>query len=329
MNSLENLLDSFQKEDDDDIFRPDIGTEKIVFIHDSYEKRYGKVYEFSDDEYSILSTLLKKSVIPRDSYQFVASVKDFNVSEDDLTTADINRHRKFLEEDLETISPDLVIPLGNLAFKTLTKKSGITSKRGKEFHIELGSGRVIPVVPTLHPFSLYAEPKLRSLFLQDVNNAYTKFILKENKFDGSPYKLINGDIAEFDELMDSVMESDAVAFDVETGGLDFKKDKLFTIGFSVAEKNAFVVAINHRESEWSPKDLAHIKDRISFLMSKNDTVKIAHNLKFDYKFLRNWGISSFNNMEDTQIIHSLVDENLPHGLMDLVKQYFPKELEKF
>ena len=43
----------------------------------------------------------------------------------------------------------------------------------------------------------------------------------------------------------------------------------------------------------------------------------------------NWGISDFNNIEDTQIMHALVDENLPHSLMDLVKQYFPHELEKF
>jgi len=28
-------------------------------------------------------------------------------------------------------------------------------------------------------------------------------------------------------------------------------------------------------------------------------------------------------------MHSLIDENLPHSLMDLVKEYFPQELEKF
>ena len=43
----------------------------------------------------------------------------------------------------------------------------------------------------------------------------------------------------------------------------------------------------------------------------------------------NFDVSVFKNIEDTQMIHSLIDENLPHGLMDLVKQYFPQELETF
>jgi uracil-DNA glycosylase family 4 len=330
MNNLENLFDSFQKEEDDDIFRQEVGDEKIVFVHDSYQKRYGKVYEFSDEEYKILSMLLEKTDLPRDSYQFVAAIKEFNVKEDDLSTKDITRHREFLEEDLLAINPTLIIPLGNLALKTLTKKSGISTKRGKEFAVKMEEkGAVIPVAPTLHPFSLYAEPKLRGLFIQDINNAYKKFILKENKFDGSPYELVNGDLARFDELMDMCMDVDAVAFDLETEGLDFKKDKLLTFGISYGEKEAFVFPIFHKESEWAPSELEHIKSRCAELMKNKNITKIAHNLKFDYKFLRSWGLEIFNNLEDTQIMHSLVDENLPHGLLDLVKQYFPEDLDKF
>ena len=330
MKELENLFKTFEKENKTEITRQEVGEEKIVFLHDSYQKKYGRVFEFSDNEYKILSLLLEKTAIPEDSYQFVAAIKDVNVNEDDLSTADIAKHREYLAEDLEQIQPDLVIPLGNLALKTLTKKSGITTKRGKEFWIKLEEeDDGIPVSPTFHPFSLYAEPKLRPLFIQDVNNAYKKFILKENKFDGSPYEMVNGDPQKFDELMDLVMKSKAVSFDVETEGLDFKKHKLLTIGFSYDECEAFVVPINHHESEWSPSELEHIKIRISDLMGEESIVKIAHNLKFDYKFLRNWGLEEFRNMEDTQILHSLVDENLPHGLMDLVKQYFPQELETF
>lgn len=287
------------------------------------------MYEFSDKEFDILSTLLNKTKLPRDSYQFVAALKSFNVREDDITTLVLSAHREYLEEDLEEIQPDLIIPLGNLALKAVTKKSGITSKRGKEFAVELESCKTVPVVPTLHPFSLYVEPKLRSLFIQDVDNAYNKFILKENRFDGSPYELVNGDISKFDSLMDEADNSDAISFDLETNGLDFKKHKIMTIGISYKERHAFVFPIYHVECEFSPAELVHIRDRIVSLMRNEKVVKIAHNLKFDYKFLRSWGVEEFNNMEDTQVMHSLVDENLPHGLMDLVKQYFPKELLKF
>ena len=330
MKDLENIFDSFKKEEEvASVFRNDTGLEKIVFVHDSYTQRRGRVYEFSDKEFDILSTLLGKTKLPSGTYQFVAALKGFDVKEDDITTTILAAHREYLSEDLEEIQPDLVIPLGNLALKAITKKSGISSKRGKEFVVELESGKKVPVVPTLHPFSLYVEPKLRALFVQDVNNAYNKFILKENKFDGSPYKLVNGDISKFDELMDEAEKSPAIAFDLETNGLDFKKHKIMTLGISYKEKNAFVVPIYHAECEFTPVELNHIKERVKNLMKNPLIVKIAHNLKFDYKFLRSWGVEEFNNMEDTQIMHSLVDENLPHGLMDLVKQYFPKELETF
>lgn len=329
MSDLENLFDSFENEESKTVFRQDVGEEKIVFIHDSYQRKHGRIYEFSDQEYKILTTLLDKTLLPSNSYQFVAAVKDFNVKEDDLTTKDIAHHRELLEEDLLAIKPTLIIPLGNLALKTLTKKSGVSNKRGKEFAISLEDGEDnLPVVPTLHPFSLYAEPKLRGLFIQDVDNAYKKFILKENKFDGSSYELINGDLARFDELMDTVSNCVAIAFDLETEGLDFVKDKLLTFGISYDEREAFVFPVHHKEAEWSPSELGHIYNRCAELMASN-VVKIAHNSKFDYKFLRSWGITDFNNIEDTQIMHSLVDENLPHGLMDLVKQFFPEDLETY
>ena len=328
MNSLEKIIDNFEKSDGVCDFRIPVGDEKIVFIHDCYQKKYGKVFEFKDEEYQTLTSLLGKTKIPSSSYQFVAAVKTFNVTEDDITTKELKEHRDALAEDLEAIMPDLIIPLGNLAMKTLLKKSGITSKRGKEFAVDI-DGKVIPVVPTLHPFSLYAEPKLRGLFLQDVDNAYTKFILRENKLDGSPYELVNGDINRFNELMDLVERSEAVSFDLETGGLDFKKHKLMTLGLAYGEKQAFVVPIFHKECEFTPIEVDHIKSRVVSLMKNPNIVKIAHNAKFDLKFLMNWGVSEFNNIEDTQVLHSLVDENLPHALMDLVKQYFPKELETF
>jgi DNA polymerase-1 len=64
-------------------------------------------------------------------------------------------------------------------------------------------------------------------------------------------------------------------------------------------------------------------------MESSNIVKIAHNMKFDYKFLRQWGLEHFNNVEDSQIIHSLLDENKPHSLKDLTKEYFPNELDVY
>ena len=45
--------------------------------------------------------------------------------------------------------------------------------------------------------------------------------------------------------------------------------------------------------------------------------------------MRQWGLTDFNNIEDSQIIHSLLDENKPHALKDLTKEYFPNELDVY
>ena len=323
---LEKLFENFEK-DNSAAHREELGKEKIVFVHESFQQKNGQVYQFTDEEFQVLRGLLNKTKLPFNSYQFVAAVKLFGAREDDIDTPTLHQHREFLYEDIEAIDPDLIIPLGNLALKTLTKKSGITSKRGKEFSVEIG-GKEYNVVPTLHPFSLYAEPKLRSIFVQDVDNAYDKFILDMNSFDDSPYELVNGDLDRLKELMTETMKSEAVGVDLETDGLDFKMNKIFTIGFSTEEKQGFVFPVFHRESEWSEQDLNQIQDMVKELMSSK-VIKVFHNCKFDLKFLMNWDITEFASIEDTQVMHSLVDENLPHGLMDLVKQYFPTELETF
>ena len=327
MNNLENIFKSFEKEDETSIFRLETSEEKILFVHDSYRRIHGETYSFTDNENNILTSLLESTKLPKGHYQFIPAIGGFDLYEADVSTTQLHMHRESLYEAVAEIKPDLIIPLGNLAFKALTKKSGVSSKRGKEFPIIIDDNEYI-VVPTLHPYSLYAEPKLRGLFIQDINNAYDKFILGLNKFDDSPYELLM-DCQEACSRVKSLLSEDVVAIDLETNGLDFKKHRIFTIGFSSGDKTGFVIPIHHAESPFDNNELSLIQDEVKALFRSKAVIKVLQNCKFDLKFLMNWDIEDFNNIEDTQIMHALVDENLPHGLMDMVKQYYPQELEKF
>jgi len=322
---LDRILENFEKAEDE--HRDDVGSEPVLFVHDSCVRKQGEVFAFHDNDYGILRSLLEKSKIPTRDTQFIAAIKQIGISEKDATTEMIHENRPLLEEDIIKAKPKLIFVLGNLAMKTLLRKSGIANKRGKEFWISIDE-EDIPVVPLYHPFSIYSEPKLRGLFVQDLNNSYDKFVLDKNKLAASSYKLHN-EVTEAVKAIKRVSSHDAVAIDLETTGLDFKKDVITTIGFAVGEKDAFVVPINHRESELSEKDLNSVKDSVRELFEDKNVAKVLHNCKFDLKFLANWGVEVFYNIHDTQIMHSLVNENLPHGLMELVKQYFPHELESF
>jgi uracil-DNA glycosylase family 4 len=323
--SIDDLLKSFEKAEN--THTQEVGSEPIVFLHDSCVKKSGEIYSFRDDEYEVITKLLGKTKLNPDEYQFVASFETLGVSEKDATTSMIQQTRESVETYLKTIQPKLVFVLGNLSMKVLLRKSGISNKRGKEFWVNI-DGFEIPVVPLYHPFSLYSEPKLRSLFIQDVNNSYDKFILNKNKLAESDYRLCNESSTAF-KALDELFSVDAVSVDLETTGLDYKKDKILTIGFATGEKQAFVIPIHHRESDLSDQDLSKVRSSVSKLMSNTSISKVFHNCKFDIKFLINWGVEIFNNIHDTQIMHSLVDENKPHGLMDIVKEYWPNELEQF
>ena len=321
---LEKLLENFDKDEKTkDYSATDVGDEKIVFITSCQYRERGSLYDFNDHEYTAVTALLEKTGVPQGSYQFIPAIRQPNITEEDLTTPDFHEHRPFLYKDLDEIQPDLIIPLGNIALKTLLKKSGIYNKRGKEFEYE-----GCPVVPTYSSDLVFLEPKLRKLFVQDVNNAYDKFILNKNKFDGTGYVLCKT-IEEFNQQMDLAEQHSYLGADIETTGLDFKKHEMSTIAFSYGENKAFTVPINHRESPFDDVDKELIRQRLSALMANKNIEKIFHNCQFDIKFMKTYGIHEFHNIGDTKIMHSLLDENLPHGLMDLVKEYFPQELEKF
>jgi len=321
---LEKLIESFDEEEKNkDYSSTSVGDEKIIFVTPCQYRERGSLYDFTDSEYAIISQLLQSTGLPDGSYQFIPAIREPNTAEDDVMTGTYERHRPFLYEDIRQVNPDLIIPLGNVAMKTLLKKSGLFNKRGREFVFE-----ECPVVPTYGSEALFLEPKLRKLFTQDVDNAYDKFILNKNKFDGTNYTLCNT-IEQVNEMMDKAEQYPVLGADIETTGLDFKKDKMSTNAFAYDENKAFTIPIHHRESPFSGSDIDVIRDRLRSLMSNNDVEKIFHNCQFDIKFLKSFGVEDFNNIGDTKIMHSLIDENLPHGLMDLVKQYFPQELEKF
>lgn len=323
--SIDEIIKSF--ENTENAHREEVGSEHVLFIHDSCVNQRGEIYSFRDDEFGVLSQLLKKTKLKSDEFQFVAAIKALNVSEKDVTTEMIHENRPALEEDIKSIEPNLIFVLGNLAMKTLLRKSGIGTKRGKEFWIDI-DGKSVPVVPLYHPFSIYSEPKLRSLFVQDIDNAYDKFILGKNKLADSTYELHN-DVDSALQAMESTKGKEIVSIDIETTGLDYKKDKITSIGIATGEREAFVIPIYHRESELSNDDISRVRDSFISLLEEPSIGKIFHNCKFDLKFLKNWGVPTFNNIHDTQIMHSLVDENRPHGLMDIVKEEWPRELEEF
>ena len=128
------------------------------------------------------------------------------------------------------------------------------------------------------------------------------------------------------EVIKKYAESEeSIAIDIETTGLDHKLDKMQTIGFSNAKHEADVIPIHHPEADFNEDEIQTILTALQDVFI-NGARKYLQNCKFDIKFLMNSGITRFRKIYDTQILHSLIDENRRHGLASIVRQYFPEEV---
>lgn len=251
--------------------------------------------------------------------------------EEDITTKELNELREiiFKKFDTATNPPKLIIPVNNLALKTLTKKSGIFNKRGKVFPLA-AENTSIPVAPSYDITDVVNEPKLRQLFVQDIENAYYRFVEGQYEKWEEGYELCDTEnkLFEFRDKLSSVSDI-SVAVDIETTGLDFIHDKITTVAISFGKDDTWVIPMYHFENNMDSSTLRLAASIIGELMANPKIEKVLHNCQFDLKFLMSLGIKDYNNIGDTKIVHSLVNENNPHGLMDIVKELFPENLESF
>ena len=292
-----------------------------LFLSDSIRYRFGKARAFSDKEEEII-----QECFPYE-HRTAASVKCPSVKEADMSPVNMKLCRVHLDTTIQKVQPKLVFACGNLAMKMLIKKSGINDKRGKSFEYVTESGHECVVVPIFHPYSVIKEPRHKVLFQTDIRNAYEKYILGKKDKGDFAYRIINSEqeLEVVGEMLKNYKKE--IACDIETTGLNFKTDLIQTIAFSTNE-GTYVFPCDHKDSIFK-KGTPHYSKlwtTLRRILENPDSRKIFHNAKFDLKFLISYGIYT-KNVWDTKIMHHMLDENLPKSLMDLVKLYFPSELE--
>ena len=133
------------------------------------------------------------------------------------------------------------------------------------------------------------------------------------------YKLVQSK-EEHISFIKQIEQQKAVAFDTETTSLDVKEARLLGIAFSYETNSGFYCDLSNNE------ELIQLYQ--PFFASK--TLKIAHNLKYDYAILSNHGIEVNSHCFDTMIAHYLIDPEQRHNLDHLsrtILKYNPIEIE--
>lgn len=217
--------------------------------------------------------------------------------------------RPYLESELGAVHPRFILLVGNHALKAI-KKSGILKHRGEVY--QLGDAEVLP---TVHPAAVLRNPRFEGLFKTDLARFARLVNGEESKAKKTKSYLVNNKKA-LETMVKACMKAKTIAYDLETNGFnEFTEDaQIATISLTPQEGVSFVVPIHHPSSRWKRPE--HVLRIIGNVLLYSNTKLIAHNAKFDDRWLNQFGIPIHADF-DTMIAAHVIDENRLKGLKPL------------
>ena len=135
------------------------------------------------------------------------------------------------------------------------------------------------------------------------------------------YKIINNE-ADIKEAFKHVEESEYIAYDTETTGLDVRNDKIIGIAFSGAVGVGYYLPIY----KWKDDELQSIvfsQDYTRYLLKELQSKKlIMHNASYDCRITKHdLDVDLLPSLHvDTILLKHTVDEERPFGLKDIAKK---------
>lgn len=156
---------------------------------------------------------------------------------------------------------------------------------------------------------------------QETSIATTKTSIKEADY---LYQCIDNEKAQR-ILVQNLLEQKAVCFDTETTSLDEMEAEIVGMSFSYKKGLAYYIPLSDNREE-AQKTIDIFKP---FFEAKT-VMKIAHNFKYDYKVLKNYGVHFDGVLFDTMIAHYLLNPDGRHGmdyLSEIYLNYIPISIE--
>lgn len=289
--------------------------QKIIFIDDSPLMNQ-----------NITKNILAKSGLDEKICAFMYLRKHLPEGKKNLLKSDIPIIKDILMREFEKYPKRVAIVVcGNNALKLFTGKSVISNNRGILMDFEDFKCRGITTFSLL---SVLSKSSNERLIISDLSKLQGLLQGKSSTIDINYINITNLDL--LSESMVRLGEVEEFAFDIETTGFSFLKDKIISIAFSWREGTGIVIPLLKQKvlgDITAPED--YWGNDQQFVISKlrevfgNKAKKILHNAKFDLKFIRKY-IGNVNNLYfDTMIAHSLLDENAKgmHDLKTLASLY--------
>ena len=126
-------------------------------------------------------------------------------------------------------------------------------------------------------------------------------------------------------LVQNLLGQKAVCFDTETTSLNEFEAELIGMSFSYRKGLAYYVPVPENREE-----ALAVLDIFKPFFESEEILKIAHNFKFDYKILAQYGVEIRGALFDTMIAHYLLNPDGRHGmnyLSEIYLKYQPISIE--
>lgn len=241
--------------------------------------------------------------------------------------------RKYLEQEIDFIKPDWVLCLGNEALLSVTGRSGIMKYRGRVMARRTPRGHLYDAVGTISPAMVYRNPGQKGEFEADLKFLHN--MVSGKTADGllptpTQYVVVN-DKARLKEFVSYLDIAEVASFDLETSGFDeFAPDaRIVSLAVTLLItdtstipgqpepfKMCFAVPLYHPRSPWRTS-WRRVLEIIGRYLRRVPKI-VAHNGKFDCRWLRQFGVDVKLTF-DTMLAAHLINENRPKGLKPLAR----------
>lgn len=246
----------------------------------------------------------------------------------------------YLWAEIDVIQPEVIIPTGNESMRALMGVTAITKHRGKL--VEKDGQKFFPMI---HPNMVLKQPKHMDVFSQDIitldsilNGTVAEGrdeVNRERKYFDTDFREAIKEI----QRMIALPKGTVIAVDLETVKAnpflektptmnktskemypESETVKICAIGFSDRIGFGSAIPLYHRQSPYPGNQVGAIVKWLRELFSQDHLEFVAHNGKFELKWLRKHiGILCERLVWDTMLMHYLgiTEEKGTHNLKDL------------
>lgn len=245
----------------------------------------------------------------------------------DPSRTDYKACKKYLDAEIAFVRPDWIITFGNEALQSTTGHSGIMKYRGGTFKHTSGA----QVFATISPAMVHRQPGLTQGFKADLAFFAAKVSGAEAADESEPKSyVVVDDKPKLLQLRDALMNAAGVSLDVETvGDSEFAPDaRIVSLAFTVwtddpnAPATAWGLPLYHPQSVWRTS-WRRVLAMVGKWLRRIKKV-IAHNGKYDLRWLRKFGVRIVLTF-DTMLAGHILDENRQKGLKPMAQQMLGAE----